>query len=404
MTTRRDLVIGLALDGREFTRGATKAERDTMRLERGIRDFGSRSQWGFNKASRGMLELSRGAEDFFVSFSTGGVAGGMRGAANNISQFASMIHPLAGAVAGLAVAGATAWLAFNKGADEAIKKTETINDKIKDVFGDRHELRLREFSKTASREDFEAQLSVARGELTDIEAQRKLMESARARAEETAESRRFHVDRLARLRGMLEQEQEGTTPGRRGPASEDTIKGLQLGIEDALKKSREAIELDREAQKEFESRSRAFQLSEARLGTGAQQEAAGINLQRSEFRKSLEERRKAAEMRRREFEELRRQRFFDDPRGGLGRGALTGLHLPVGVLAPRDAASVRAPQFASGLLKGSREASQAIAQAKNQADIQKEQLKEQKAMREALDKISKDMQGDVILESFSGVA
>jgi len=56
-----------------------------------------------SKAGRAFLELSRGVEDAAAVYGTMGLAGALRASSNNISQFASILSPAAGAVAGLAV-------------------------------------------------------------------------------------------------------------------------------------------------------------------------------------------------------------------------------------------------------------------------------------------------------------
>lgn len=58
---------------------------------------------GSSKFGRAFLELSRGVEDAAAVYGTAGLAGAVRASSNNISQFASIINPAAGAVAGLAV-------------------------------------------------------------------------------------------------------------------------------------------------------------------------------------------------------------------------------------------------------------------------------------------------------------
>jgi len=120
-----DLVIDLGVDSRGVGKGFNSARRE---LDGFKRDVG-----GFNRstktAQRGLLELSRGVEDFAVSFGTSGFSGGLRGAANNLSQLAFIMGgPFAGAIAGVSVAGVSMWQAFNKGADGAIKKAETYTD------------------------------------------------------------------------------------------------------------------------------------------------------------------------------------------------------------------------------------------------------------------------------------
>lgn len=83
------------------------------------------------------LELSRAAEDAAVSFGTGGFAGALRGAGNNISQFALAFGPLAGAITGIGVAalsGLVGWFERTKTATDAAKKSlDEFREKLQET-------------------------------------------------------------------------------------------------------------------------------------------------------------------------------------------------------------------------------------------------------------------------------
>lgn len=86
-------------------------------------------------------QLAFGVEDFTSVLGTQGLAGGLRAAGNNISQFASLISPLGGILAGLGVAAGAVALQFSGGpsdpfsamkesAEQAKKNTESLVDNV----------------------------------------------------------------------------------------------------------------------------------------------------------------------------------------------------------------------------------------------------------------------------------
>jgi hypothetical protein len=87
-------------------------------------------QGSTKRGTMAILELSRAAEDFSVSAQTGGFAMGLRSAINNMAQFAFIIHPMAGVVAGFA--GAIAAVMLPKLYDGAMG-VESVGDKYKDL-------------------------------------------------------------------------------------------------------------------------------------------------------------------------------------------------------------------------------------------------------------------------------
>jgi len=123
-----NLHVKLMMTDRQF-QAASNRVRTTNRVTE--QSMNRLARGGMKNASRGLLELSRGAEDFASQFGTRGFAGGLTAAGNNLSQFAAMMNPVAGALAGLAVAGTTAWLSFNQGAEKASAKSKEIAERIK---------------------------------------------------------------------------------------------------------------------------------------------------------------------------------------------------------------------------------------------------------------------------------
>ena len=90
-----------------------------------------------SRASRGLLELSRGAEDAAVGFGLNGFQGAMRGATNNLTQFAFIAGgPALGAIAGFVAAGVSMLpILFNiasgsKEATEGVEKLNTALDRL----------------------------------------------------------------------------------------------------------------------------------------------------------------------------------------------------------------------------------------------------------------------------------
>lgn len=91
---------------------------------------------GGRNSTMALLELARAAEDASIGFSLNGLQGALRGAGNNIAAMATMINPMAGAIAGLAVAGLALapmiyeWATAAKAAEDPFAK---LNELLKDM-------------------------------------------------------------------------------------------------------------------------------------------------------------------------------------------------------------------------------------------------------------------------------
>ena len=81
------------------------------------------SQGGYSQAGRAMLELSRGVEDAASVYGTMGLQGALRASSNNLSQFAAIIHPMAGVVVGLGTALGTILIPKLFGTADAAKES-----------------------------------------------------------------------------------------------------------------------------------------------------------------------------------------------------------------------------------------------------------------------------------------
>ncbi len=387
MSIQRDLVVGLELDTRDFSNGADRATGRLRRFENDARSFGNSSSRSFNKASRGLLELSRGAEDFAVSFGTGGLAGGFRGAANNISQFASMIHPLAGALAGLGVAAASAWLSYNKGASDALSKTKKLEAESKRVAESLRKLR--------EKQDFNIRLKVAGGKIDEFGAAQERFNNARGTAGDVGSQLQSVRDQLAKERAALEAARGPDGSRKRiaevfDPTAFGTRKETIAGLQEQEKQLEQRFS---EALKKAEEARRPLAIAEAKRNReSAGGELEGIRLQKEDFRKSLEARRQAAEQRRQTF----RDNLRESDRLQQGRGDYFGLSAAPTAKPQNNSA----PGLASIAQRGSAAAARAIAEAKNQASTQKAQLEVQRQMLAELEKASKEAQAENIIESF----
>lgn len=391
MTTRRDLVVGLMLDGRDFSRGADRATNRMRQFSAETRRFGTTANAGFGKASRGLLELSRGAEDFAVSFGTGGIAGGLRGAANNISQFAAMMNPLAGAFAGLGIAAVSMWMAYNKGADQAVKKTKDFRkeideskNSIKNFIGEETFGRLNRLGVPGARN---MDLGEITGRVDELFKKRQeIDQELRANQRETL--RLLSPEGVTRdLLPMFRPDMAGEALSALGRQLSDVPENRRKPLEEITKRNRELLD---QRQRAVVEENKLRPLQERLRRENSFREIEKLRSQPSE----LEEAVKAEMERERELRAERNRR--------AARGRILDLHRPEVIRDVTDASSAaRLPQLAT---KGSAEAAKAIAEAKNQSSIQKAQLDELKAIKQQLQEASEAAQGDIVVESFSNVA
>lgn len=151
MATKGDLIFLLDVDTTQYERGFDRAEkrmphfeatmkRSLQRLpdvDRAIAGTGQSAAGAIGNTKnlgRAFLELSRGVEDAASVYGTMGLAGAFRASSNNLSQFASIIHPAAGAVTGLAVAAGSVLIPKlfeqDEKVEESKEKVRTLSEEI----------------------------------------------------------------------------------------------------------------------------------------------------------------------------------------------------------------------------------------------------------------------------------
>ena len=124
-------------------------------------------------ASRSQIiiqQLAFAADDAAISFSTGGFAGALRGASNNLSMVAMMANPVIGALTGI---GLTVGGVFIRNWENASKAVEHHKDKIKELVDELK--RLDERVLRANRGGAEA------SRILQLQADQKLLDDARAK-------------------------------------------------------------------------------------------------------------------------------------------------------------------------------------------------------------------------------
>lgn len=91
---------------------------------------------GGRRATLAIVELSRGMEDAAVTFGTGGIGGALRASINNFSQFAFVLHPIAGVVAGIAgaltAAAIPAIIEATSATDDLVASLRSLGDTLRD--------------------------------------------------------------------------------------------------------------------------------------------------------------------------------------------------------------------------------------------------------------------------------
>lgn len=111
---------------------------------------GGTARRGIQMNQFAIQQLAYAVDDAAISFGTGGLAGAIRGAANNLSSVAMIVNPLAGAITGVGLAvGSTFIKRFedaakaeakfaesSEKASEAIKKQYGLIRQLKDAMGD----------------------------------------------------------------------------------------------------------------------------------------------------------------------------------------------------------------------------------------------------------------------------
>lgn len=283
-----NLHVKLMMTDRQFQTASNRVRNTNRQTEQSMNRLAG---GGMKRMGAGFLELSRGVEDFAVSFSTGGFAAGLRGAGNNISQFASMVHPLAGALAGLGVAGATAFIGMNKAVDKTKKKVDELEEKIKRG--------VALFDKMRSDQEHGVQLEEARGGLDEIGAIEKRLKRElnlmRSLLKEREKLREEISDRLGFFQFASKEEKQKNDA--RLKELREREKENQKKIDDSSERTLD-LRRKRELKKAEQEKKKSDELNE-----GRRLESEGIQEGK---KKSFEERQKRIRERNRKKEQYRK--------------------------------------------------------------------------------------------------
>ena len=186
--------VGVAEEFAKTEKTLDRVRAAATRTNASFQQFGG-SSGGGSKAGSMFQEVGRGLEDFSSVYQTGGLAMGIRAASNNISQFASLMSPMAGAVAGVSIALGTLlipkvweWVSSSKEGELATKRLEKS-------FSD--------FHKTLQDGEAIRKTALDASRFTDVG---QVQQSSRALQDQKKEGR-TQLDALLDQRAMLEKEQ-----------------------------------------------------------------------------------------------------------------------------------------------------------------------------------------------------
>ena len=215
-----DIATNLTVNQQPFERGLASAENRVRRFGSTVqRTNQAVSGFGGKRATFALLELSRGAEDAASQFGTMGLAGAMRASGNNIATFATIIHPMAGVVAGLGVALGSILipklLETKSAADLAKEAVEGLDKKLEEIRG-----------RQGDRQNL-ADLSA--GKEGSLEDQKKKVEGLRKEQDALAES----LQRLSHEQTFLEQNRD---PLLFGSGDDDRLEAIRGQISEAEKR------------------------------------------------------------------------------------------------------------------------------------------------------------------------
>lgn len=143
-----DLVVKVLSDTSNYSAGLRKAGQDARNFQNDAVAAGRRS--GSNSFLA--LEAGRLAEDLSIGYQINGLRGALQGAGNNITQMASIVSPLAGGIAGLAVAGigiAPMLYSWATAAKEVTDKTSEMTRAMREASAGAAELRKRDRERGA---------------------------------------------------------------------------------------------------------------------------------------------------------------------------------------------------------------------------------------------------------------
>jgi hypothetical protein len=128
MATVADLVVNLSANSTNLNVGLTKGRRDVKQFANSVKqDLGG----AFNGLAPAVQSVTYAVDDFVAGFSTGGFAGGIRGAGNNISQLGMQIGGVWGLLGGVGITlGFTIFDKVMKWSADSAKSIDDLTQKL----------------------------------------------------------------------------------------------------------------------------------------------------------------------------------------------------------------------------------------------------------------------------------
>jgi hypothetical protein len=204
----------------------------TGQLTQGMNQAAASVKGGMSKVQQVSQAATFAVDDFFAAFATGGVAGGLRGAGNNLTQIASMLGGIKTQLTVIAVLAAGQFLAkyFSKGKSDA----KELNDELERMSGHFKTMRsLGEIRRGIVAQQGEAAaFRDQRGAPTrdQFSAERERIEAARKSSADRAVNAQREAMELFNETTKQERRARAMGEGKIDPASAERFRGQRADV------------------------------------------------------------------------------------------------------------------------------------------------------------------------------
>lgn len=141
------MAAGIVRASLYFDVNGKQAVQEVRNVQKSVQQFQQTANRGFSQTQQVAQQAVFAVDDFVAAFSTGGVAGGLRGAANNLTLIASLLGGIK--VQLLVIAGLAGAQLLASYFSRAGKEAEKATDKIKEAANE--QLRQLEYAEEISR-------------------------------------------------------------------------------------------------------------------------------------------------------------------------------------------------------------------------------------------------------------
>ncbi|RPI74019.1 MAG: hypothetical protein EHM42_15805, partial [Planctomycetaceae bacterium] len=267
-----EYAISVKADAREFQKGMEQVLVATKQTTLAITQTTTQTMMlagGAKNSTFAIQQLAFGLQDAASVMGTAGFGGAIRAASNNVIQFASLINPLAGTIAAVALTGVQVLAdSFRSTTTETEKATKAIKDYtawVKDA--EKAASRFEDVQKLKGEDKSTGAKQTADTARQQIDRDNKLVEEARARLEELR-TRSLDVQaRVAQRGGML----SAGTPTEAEQAeiagnveSREKVRGSIMEAKERIKANEELEKAARERQAELQKKEQQEKLDDLR--------------------------------------------------------------------------------------------------------------------------------------------